>query len=141
MVLGVMLAVGCGQGPAQTGSPVGVRDGAASLSWESNWDTALKKARGTDQVVMVEFFAQWCVWCKRMQSGTFTDPKVVGLLSGRAVPLRLDAEREGKILASRFNVQGFPTIVFLDADEREIGRVPGYMDAGDFANTVRGWVQ
>jgi thiol:disulfide interchange protein len=89
---------------------------------------------------MVEFYADWCVWCKRMESTTFTHPDVVSLLSSRAVPLRVDGEREGRVLAAKYGVQGYPTTVFLTSDERELGRVPGYLDAVDFVQTTRGWL-
>jgi len=141
LVVVVALGVGCGQHDAGSPDPADHSTSAAALDWEKSWDRAFKRARSEDKVVMVEFYAEWCVWCKRMESTTFRSSEVVDLLAAGAVPLRLDAEREGKILAGRFNVQGFPTILFLDPDEREVGRVPGFMEAADFVSEVAGWLK
>ncbi len=46
--------------------------------------------------------------------------------------VRLNAEKDGREAAERFNVDGFPTIVFLDAAGGEVGRIPGYMEPGPF---------
>ena len=124
--------------PSQTASSASGR--RAKLAWETSWDSAFRRARSENRVVMVEFYADWCVWCKRMDSSTFTHAEVVGLLGASAVPLRIDGEREGKMLAAKFRVDGYPTIVFLSPDERELGRVPGYLDGPEFAQTVRPWL-
>ena len=143
----VALAVlsACGQ-PAPEGGPGGSATAAApagrgKLSWESSWDSAFRRARSENRVVMVEFYADWCVWCKRMESSTFVHPEVVALLAQGAVPLRIDGEREGRVLAGRYRVDGYPTIVFLSPDEREVGRIPGYLDATEFVKTASGWVR
>ena len=146
-ILGAMLLIaavglGCGQ--------PGDRDAAAApethssrsgkLSWAADWDDAFSRAKRDNRVVMVEFYADWCVWCQRMESTTFANPDVVGLLAGRAVAVKVDGEREGKVLAGRYRVDGYPTIVFLSADERELGRVPGYLEPADFIQAIRGWL-
>lgn len=48
------------------------------------------------------------------------------------VAVRLDAEREGRDLAQKLRVTGFPTILYLDADGNEWGRLPGFLPAGPF---------
>jgi len=143
--LSTLVAAGCSRQPAtgageppdrsrETGTP-------AALKWEGRWDRALARARSEQKVVMVEFYADWCVWCKRMESDTFTDPRVVDLVAVQAVPLRLDADGEGRLLAERFNAQSLPTVVFLSADERELGRIVGFMDAPGFVKRAAGWLQ
>jgi thiol:disulfide interchange protein len=141
LVVVLALTVGCGRHDVDAPDSDSSSTIATALEWEESWDRAFKRARAENKLVMVEFYADWCVWCKRMESTTFRSSQVVSLLAGHAVPLRLDAEGEGRVLAGRFNVQGFPTIVFLDSDEREVGRVPGFMEAADFAQEVAAWLE
>jgi thiol:disulfide interchange protein len=145
LLLALALGLGCGRSTdgalsSPTSAPRPASPKSTKLRWESSWDGAFRRARSENRVVMVEFYADWCVWCKRMESTTFIHPDVVSLLSSRAVPLRVDGEREGRVLAGRYGVQGYPTTVFLAADERELGRVPGYLDAPDFVQTTQGWL-
>jgi thiol:disulfide interchange protein len=142
VVLIGMLGLGCGQpgGDGSVSAPEARKPGSAKLAWASGWDDAFDRAKRDNRVVMVEFYADWCVWCQRMESTTFTDPGVVGLLADRAVPVKIDGEREGKILARKYRVDGYPTIVFLTADERELGRVPGYLAAEEFVQAISGWL-
>ena len=146
-ILGAMLIIatiglGCGRsgndGAAAAPGAHGPRSG--KLAWASDWDDAFARAKRDNRVVMVEFYADWCVWCKRLESTTFTNPDVVGLLADRAVPVKVDGEREGRVLAGKYRIDGYPTIVFLSADERELGRVPGFLEPADFIQAVSGWL-
>jgi len=146
-ILAAMLAIGtigfgCGQpgGEGSTGSHQTAASRSEKLTWASDWDNAFARAKRDNRVVMVEFYADWCGWCKRLDATTFSNPDVVSLLSSRAVAVKVDGEREGRVLAGKYGVDGYPTVVFLSPDERELGRVPGYLEPGDFIQTVRGWL-
>lgn len=142
MVLVGAIGLGCGQpgGDEGTAAPDARGNRSAKLVWATDWDDAVARAKRENRVVMAEFYADWCVWCKRLESTTFADPDVVGLLGERAVAVKIDGEREGRVLAGRFAVDGYPTIVFLSPDQQEIGRVPGYLEPADFIEAVRGWL-
>ena len=66
-----------------------------ALSWEKDWDTAFEIAASKKQPVLVNFYADWCIWCKRLDSMTFTDPEVASLLSTSVVGLRLKIDGRG----------------------------------------------
>jgi hypothetical protein len=48
------------------------------------------------------------------------------------VTVKLNAEREGKSLAQKYGVSGFPTVLYLDAEGGEWGRMPGFLPAEGF---------
>jgi len=127
VVLGaIALAVVQGRGGRSGGS------GAAdALPWAHDLPTALSQANSEKKIVMVDFYTDWCQWCKRLDQNTFSDTRVQQALA-QLVPVRLDAEREGREAAARFQVDGYPTLIFLNAAGAEVGRIPGYMDPGPF---------
>ncbi len=122
----VALAVVQGRGGGSGG-----RGAADALPWAHDLPTALSQAGSEKKIVMVDFYTDWCQWCKRLDKNTLSDSRVQKALT-QLVPVRLDAEREGRDAAARFQVDGYPTLIFLNAAGAEVGRIPGYMDPGPF---------
>jgi thiol:disulfide interchange protein len=110
--------------------------GAAALPWERDLPTALNRAGSENKLVMVDFYTDWCQWCKRLDQNTFSDAKVQEALQ-QVVTVRLNAEKDGREAAARFNVEGFPTLIFLNASGAEVGRIPGYMDPSPFLEELQ----
>ena len=115
-------------------------NGAAALPWERDLPTALSRASSENKLVMVDFYTDWCQWCKRLDQNTLADANVQREL-GRVVSVRLNAEKAGREAAARFNVEGFPTLIFLDGSGAEVGRIPGYLEPGPFLEELRGILQ
>ena len=113
------------------GSHQAAAGGAAALPWERDLPTALARAGSEKKLVMVDFYTDWCGWCRRLDQNTLSDSKVQQALEA-FVSVRLNAEKDGRDAAERFNVDGYPTILFLDAKGGEVGRIPGYLEPGPF---------
>jgi len=101
------------------------------LPWERDYQVALSRAGDEGKPIMVEFYTDWCGWCKRLERDTFSDAKVQQALES-FIPVKLNAEREGRELATRLGVRAYPTVVFFDSRGQELGRIPGYMSAEPF---------
>jgi len=110
---------------------------AVSIDWAEDWDAAFVAARADDKPVMAVFYADWCIWCKRLDNTTLADARVAKLISDSVIPVRLDIDRAGKALSRENRVQGPPTIIFFGADGAEIGRIPGYLPPDGFAQRAR----
>jgi thiol:disulfide interchange protein len=111
------------------------------IVWENDMPAALERARSESKPVLVNFYADWCVWCKRLESTTLRDAKVVSVLQNKVVPLSLDVDGDGRELSNEYQVDGLPTIIVLDAGGREIGRIPGYMPPSSFLERVEDFLQ
>lgn len=99
----------------------------------------LKNSAG--KIVMLDFYADWCVSCKEMERYTFADPTVQAKLKS-AILLQADVtanSAEDKELLKKFGLYGPPGILFFDAKSQEIAdfRVVGYQDAKQFLETLR----
>jgi thiol:disulfide interchange protein len=124
-------------GPIDPGAVAVASHDAVEIEWSRSWDAAFERARAEDKAVLVTFYADWCIWCKRLEDTTLADGRVAAFMADTVVPLRLDVDGDGGQLASRFEVDGLPTILVLDDDGRELGRIPGYLPPGGFLERVR----
>ena len=109
-------------------------EAAAEVSWLTSYEEAMTAARKNKQPVMIDFYADWCGWCKRLDSDTYINKDVVALAQ-EFVSLKIDADVEGD-LSSRYKVVGLPTILFIDSDGKEIHRVVGYRPPDAFVNEM-----
>lgn len=108
-----------------------------AISWEKDLSSALSKARGENKLVMVDFYTDWCQWCRRLDSTTLADPRVAEAVRAGFIPVRLNAETSGKEDAARFGVDGYPTVLFLEASGREVYRISGYVEPQDFLKELK----
>jgi thioredoxin-like negative regulator of GroEL len=105
----------------------------ATLKWEKNFDEALKKAKASGKPVMIDFWAEWCGWCHRLDQTTYVDPRVLKLGQDFVV-VKVDTEAGGRQteVAERYDVANLPTILFVSPQGRVIQRVTGYQGPGRF---------
>ena len=97
---------------------------------------AVNAAKDRETLVMMEFYTDWCSWCRRLENDTFSDPEVIAELK-MLVPIRVDAEGSGEDLASRFGVDSYPTVVFVDSEGEEVDRILGYLPPEEFLRQMR----
>jgi thiol:disulfide interchange protein DsbD len=99
-----------------------------------------EKLRSPGKPVLLDFYADWCVSCKEMESFTFTDARVKAKMQGMTL-LQADVTAntdEHKELLKRFSLFGPPGIIFFDARGAEIRglRVIGYQKADTFVGAL-----
>ena len=104
------------------------------VKWLASYDEAVRRAEDKGKPIMIDFYADWCGWCKRLDKDTYVDTdvktKAVDFIS-----LKIDADVESG-LASRFKVRGLPTILFIDHKGEEIHRVVGYRGPREFIDEM-----
>ncbi|MFN0242163.1 MAG: thioredoxin family protein [Planctomycetota bacterium] len=100
-----------------------------------SFDAALASAQKYQKVVMIDFFTTWCAPCKQLDRITWKDPKVIEWLEKSCIALKIDAEEE-VALAKRFEVRGYPTILFVKPDGTVIDRLVGFLDAAAFLDSA-----
>lgn len=124
---------------APTASVAPSQSGYAYVSDVDELQQALVQANG--RPVMLDLYADWCVTCKELDKKTLSHPDVVQALS-RAMLLKADVtaneDRHAQLL-KQLNVLGLPSILFFDAQGKEIvdARVTGFMDAQEFKEHLK----
>ena len=112
----------------------GVRDDGSIVSavawFEGSFEQALARAKAEGKLVILDVGAYWCPPCHQLDEQTFADPRVGAWLREQAVALHVDAEKdEGPELEARYHVQAYPTLLVLDADGIEKGRIVDFISA------------
>jgi thioredoxin-related protein len=98
----------------------------------------LSKAKSENKNVMIDFFTDWCKWCVELDRVVYTNKDVVEYANTGQINWKIDAEKgEGKELAERYNIKGYPTIVFVDPDGNEIDRIVGFFKPAEFLRIMK----
>ncbi|MBI5877038.1 MAG: thioredoxin [Chloroflexi bacterium] len=75
---------------------------------------------GASLPVLVDFWAPWCGPCKMIAPSV---EELAREFDGKAVVAKVNTDEE-QIWASRFGIQGIPTLIFFKGG-KEVGRVVG----------------
>jgi thiol:disulfide interchange protein len=102
-------------------------------------DEALDRAQKERKLLVLDFSAEWCAPCKRMEKTTFADARVVELLA-RYVVVKIDTDKEPEI-AKRLGVIGLPDIRFVSPDGVVIHQLRGFQSAEAFAGEITRFIQ
>lgn len=103
----------------------------------------MTQARQAGKPVLIDFYADWCTDCLRMERGTFSDPRVQRVLNAEFVALQVDVtdpkDPEGRAIKQRFGVFGPPAVLIFSKTGEPIKNLHfyGYMAADEFLEHIR----
>ena len=120
-------------GSAPAATPAELPPGFALL------DEALARARSERKPIVLDFSAEWCAPCKRMEKTTFTDAKVKELLQ-RCILVRIDVDQHEE-LAQRLGVIGLPDLRFVTPEGKVVQKLRGYQFPDSFAADLARLIQ
>lgn len=91
-------------------------------------------AENSNQPVLLDFYANWCVSCKEMQSKTFNDRHVQAAVPmNRMLQIDVTANTpEQQALLKQYNLFGPPGLFVLHADGRRSKALLGFAPADEF---------
>ena len=116
---------------------------AADL-WMTDYPAALKKASKENKMVLLDFTgSDWCPWCIKLDQELFSQKAFKDYAEKNLVLVLVDFPRGKKAaeqseslkkqnqeLQTKFKVEGYPTLVLLDAQGKELKKPKNYLEGG-----------
>lgn len=100
------------------------------------YEEGMTLGKSQHKKIFINFFADWCGYCKKMDKGTFTDPLVVSYLNQNFIAIKVNSDKENA-LSSRYHVRGLPTSWFVSDDGDQIGSYPGYIPPDNLLSILK----
>ena len=114
--------------------------GAAQIQaaeWLTDFPAALAKAKAENKLVLMDFTgSDWCPGCIALHKAVFTSKAFEAYADKNLVLVEVDfpdrkkqskeLEKANQALKSEFKVDGFPTVILVGADRKELKKIEGY---------------
>ncbi len=119
---------------------IGLDSARAEATWLTDFAKAQTETKAGDKLLLLDFTgSDWCIWCQRLQAEVFSQPEFEAYAKKnlvlmrvdfpRAKPLSAEMRKQNATLAQKFEIEGFPTIVILNGEGKQVGML-GYLPGG-----------
>jgi thioredoxin-related protein len=112
-----------------------------------SWAQITAKAKAENKLIMVDCYTTWCGPCKMLAKTTFVDDEVGSFYNEHFINVKMQMDTsknddqeakarytDAKLIKSIYNIEAYPTILFLDAEGQLFDKSNGYKDVNDFLN-------
>jgi len=114
---------------------------AAESKWLTDLPAAQAQAKSENKIVLMDFTgSDWCPWCIKFKKEVLDTDTFQDYAAKNVVQVELDYPNKKKQsaelkkanadLKEKYKIDGFPTLVVLDSEGKEIGRQVGYAEGG-----------
>lgn len=97
-----------------------------ATQWMSSYEDAQKMAVATNKLILVDFWADWCMPCKRMDMDTWSTEEIKNVMSN-FVPLKINID-DNRDISSKYAANRIPYIIIIDATGEIVYSESGYKD-------------
>ena len=109
---------------------------ADGIPWSTDYAASIEKAKTEGKPVLIDFTAEWCGWCKRLDAEVYADASTANALRD-FVCVKIDVDRQPNV-ALAYNVQSMPRTVAINVHGEVVGDQTGYMPLGAFLEFIVG---
>ncbi len=111
---------------------------AGGVAWVDSYEAALKLAGEQNKSIVLDLSASWCGFCRKMASEVYPSQEFVDYSRNHVfVRFFADTDPQGRRLAEKFRIEGFPTIIVLDSQGNELGRLVGFRPSARLIQDLR----
>lgn len=98
-----------------------------------SWSQLLAKAKTENKLIFVDAFTTWCGPCKQMSEEVFPAKSVGIFFNANFINAKIDMEKgEGLSIAEKYQVEVYPTYLFVNGDGKIVHKAIGYYEVADF---------
>ena len=105
--------------------------------WDDDYAKSLAKAKAEGKPVLLDFTgSDWCGWCIKLDDEVFSKSQFKSFAKNSLVLVELDyphgkqltkkVQEQNEGLKTKFGVSGFPTLILVDGEGKELKRWGGY---------------
>lgn len=106
--------------------------------FDGSFEEAIKLAKKENKAVFIDGYTSWCGWCKELDKRTFSDDAVAEYMNAHFINMKIDMEStEGAVLAQKYRVRGYPSLLFIDHNKEVAHRIDGFVDAASMLNEAK----
>lgn len=100
-------------------------------SFKKEWmnqdlEAAIEEAQKQDRPILVDVYSDWCAACFELDQNTWPDESIRDYIQKNYIAIRIDMDKIRPDLAKRYQIIGYPTILVLNTEGREMKRALGY---------------
>ena len=106
------------------------------IVWAASFEAAVEASKKGERPLLIDFGAEWCGWCKKLDRETFQDAKVIQFVKEFFVAVKVDADQRGD-LVQQFKVTGFPTLIVRSPDGQVLQKLSGFRGPEDLLSEIR----
>ena len=133
-----MMVIGCSQNDTGSRSDYVVEEGVAP--YYTTLESALAAAQESDRYVAVDFYTDWCYWCKVIDTAVYEHESGIDFFTNRMILAKVNAEVD-TVAAEKYAVSAYPTIVLIDAEGNEVDRLIGFAPVEEFVQTLEDYTE
>lgn len=70
---------------------------AQSIQWLNLEEAEVEMKANPDKMLFIDFYTNWCSWCKTMDRTTFQEPEVINYINENFIPIKFNAEKRDNV--------------------------------------------
>ncbi len=100
-------------------------------SFRGTFDELQAEAQNKDKPYLVEFYTNWCGYCKKFDREVITDSSFYAPVNKYLLFQKINGEFDAQT-AKQYNIKGYPSFILFAPDGSILKKINGYQTAEDF---------
>lgn len=139
----LILLIACFSCNENSNDKASAKNEEISVKW-GKISEGLKNAELQQKPVLIFFYTEWCIYCRKMTTEVFNNPEISKYLNENFISLKVNPEKDNeefeimgeKITPAKLMAytgsKGFPTTLFLNNKRKPVTTIPGFIEKKTF---------
>jgi thiol-disulfide isomerase/thioredoxin len=98
--------------------------------YDGSYDELLRESKKQKKPILLEFWATWCIPCRKMENETFANPDFADYINKNFLVYKVNIDTfDGMDIADKYAIDAYPTLILLDSKNKYIDRYKGFFPA------------